>query len=207
MLNRHTVERLVIYNRVLKDLAKKNVKWATSEKIAEILFRSPAQVRKDLSFLGKKGKPGVGYNIRSLIGELDSTLGLRKTWGVALIGAGNLGRALFHYPGFKREGFEFRAIFDNNSSKIGRRWGDITVTPITSLNSVVRKRKINIAVMTVPDYAAQEVADKLTAAGLKELLNFAPVTLNVADNVNVRYADLALELENLSYNLNHRALK
>ena len=150
MLSSHTVERLVIYNRVLKDLDRKKIKWATSKKIAEVLSKTPAQVRKDLSFLGKKGRPGVGYNIKKLIDDLDNLLGLKRKWRIAIIGAGNLGKALFYYPGFKRQGFECRAVFDNDPKKIGRFWGNIKITSVSNIKRKIKSEKIDISIVTVP---------------------------------------------------------
>lgn len=204
MTNKHTVERLIIYNRVLKELLKNKVEWVTSKKIGELIFRTPAQVRRDLSSLGKKGKPGVGYESSNLIKELDRVLGLNKTWGVILVGAGNLGRALFHYPGFKREGFEFRVVVDNNSMKIAKKWKDVRINPAKDIKRKIKQKNISIAIIAVPESSAQQVADVLIEAGIKEILNFAPVTLNVDKDVNVRYADLALDLENLSYHLSYK---
>jgi redox-sensing transcriptional repressor len=207
MPSKHTIKRLVIYNRVLKDLDRKGDIWITSEKIAEIISRHPAQVRKDLSSLGRKGKPGVGYNIKNMIDDIDSVLGLKSEWGVVIIGAGNLGRALCYYPGFKRQGFEFRMIVDNDPKKIGKKWGGITISPLRNLKQTIKKLDINIALISVPEAAAQAVADKVVEAGIKEILNFAPATLIVPDDVNISYADLALELENLSYHLSRRKEK
>jgi redox-sensing transcriptional repressor len=199
MISKHTVERLIIYNRVLKDLFSRGEMWATSNRIARILSKTSAQVRRDLSFLGKKGKTGVGYNIKGLINDLDRVLGLKNTWAVMLVGAGNLGRALFFYPGFKREGFEFKAIIDNDPKKIGRKWGGTKIDSLKDLKKMAMQKKINIAIIAVPENAAQDVADSLLQAKVEEILNFAPVALSVPKNVNVRHADLALELVNLSY--------
>lgn len=201
MLSKPTVERLVVYNRILKKLDREGQKWITSKKIADVLSRTSAQVRRDLSFLGKKGKTGVGYKIKDLIKELDKVLGLNTEWGLVLIGAGNLGRALFYYPGFRREGFEFRVVIDSDPKKIGKKWSGVTIKSIEKLKKSIDKKDVCIALLAVPAGAAQKVTEDLVDAGIKEILNFAPVTLNVPEDVNVRYVDLALELENISCNI------
>jgi len=198
MLNTHTVERLVIYNRVLKGLAQKRSKWVTSKEIARKLSKTPAQVRRDLSILGRKGKPGVGYNIEVLINDLDGVLGRNRIWNVAIIGAGNLGKALFSYPGFKREGFKFKAIFDNAPDKVGKKWDSLVIKSSGEIERAVKKGGIDIAVITVPKNSAQGVAEALVKAGIKNILNFAPVMLDLPEDVRVRNTDLSLELENLS---------
>jgi redox-sensing transcriptional repressor len=204
MLNKATVERLIIYNRVIKELKAQGEKWVTSTDIARALSKTPSQVRRDISSLGRKGKRGVGYNIKKLINDLDSVLGLNDEHCVALIGAGNLGRALIGYPGFKREGFICRLIIDNDPEKIGSKISGIKVESSEGLAKKVARKKIAIAVITVPAEAAQKVVDSAVAGGIKEILNFAPVTIKVPEGVNIRYVDLALEMENLAYSLNYR---
>lgn len=205
MISKRTVKRLVIYNRILKDLYESGEFGVTSGKIAQILSITPAIVRRDLSALGKKGTRGVGYDILELINVIDSILGLKSTWGVILVGAGNLGRALFHYPGFKKQGFEFRIVADGDPAKIGKTWGGIKIDPVKSVSkNKLIKQDIEIAVIAVPDISAQSIADMLIRAGIKEILNFAPVTLNIPEDVTVRYVDMALELANLSFNISNR---
>jgi redox-sensing transcriptional repressor len=204
MLNKAAVERLIIYNRVIKELRSKGEKWVTSTDIAEVLSKTPAQVRKDISSLGPKGKRGVGYNIKSLIRDLDKALGLNAGYNLALVGAGNLGRALIGYPGFKREGFICGLIIDSDPEKIGTKISGIKVESPEKLSQKIKKNSIDIVVIAVPAPAAQDVADKVIEGGIKEILNFAPVTINAPDDVNIRYVDLALELENLAYSLNYR---
>ncbi len=204
MINKFIVERLILYNRICKYFSKEGKKWVTSRDIAAVLSKTPAQVRRDLSELGKKGKPGVGYRIDELVEEINKLLGLSQFWNIALIGAGNLGRALFYYPGFKREGFNFKVIVDNDSKKIGTVWNDTEIRPEKQLVEIINKNKIDIAIIAVPVSAAQKVCDKVVTAGIQEILNFAPCNLNIPDNVEVRNADLALELQNLSYTLKNR---
>jgi len=202
--SKYTIERLILYNRTLKSLRRQGQEWVTSEKIARLLSRNPAQVRKDISILGCKGKTGVGYNINKLIDEIENELGLKHEWRILLMGAGNLGRALFYYPGFKRQGFKFQMVMDSDKRKIGRKWSGIKITSPDNLKQKIKKEGINIAILAVPENAAQEVAEKLVGAGITEILNFAPVSLNLPDYVNISYADLTLKLENLSYHLSRK---
>ncbi len=204
MISTHTVERLVIYRRLLKRLEKNGERWVTSRKLALILSKSPAQVRKDLSLIGRMGKPGVGYNIPALREDLERLIGIDRSWGVALIGAGNLGRALFYYSGFRKEGFLFRAVFDADPERIGKKWEDVIIEDSSNIRSRLSEGDIHIAVIAVPASAVQGVADKLVSAGIREMLNFAPVNLRVPEDVHVRSADLAFELENLAFFLSSR---
>lgn len=204
MLNKFVVERLILYSRICKDFSRDGKQWVTSRDIADVLSKTPAQVRRDLSELGKKGKPGVGYKISDLVMEINNLLGLNRRWNIALVGAGNLGRALFYYPGFKREGFDFKMIVDNDTDKVGKKWKNIEITPVSDLMQNLNKKEIDIVILAVPVSAAQEVCEKVVEAGIKEILNFAPASLNVPEDVEVRNADLALELQNLSYTLKSR---
>ncbi len=201
MLNKHTIERLVVYNRVLKDLRVRNISQITSEQLGERLSKTSSQIRRDLSEVGKKGRPGVGYFVEELIDSLDEVLGLKRKWGLALIGAGNLGRALFYYPGFKKEGYEFRAVIDADPSKIGRNWSGVTITSPDTLKKLVREKNIDMGVIAVPSEAASEVAGTLVGAGVKAVLNFAPVPLDLPEDVYLRHTDLAMDMENLSCHL------
>lgn len=203
-INRNTIHRIIMYNRILKEAQRNKIDFITSKEISDILIKNPAQIRKDLSYINIKGKPGVGYNVISLVSKLDSLLGLNKMWNVMLIGAGNLGGALFFYHGFKREGFEFKAVIDNDSGKIGKKWNGIVISSVKNIKNKIRDNKISIAIIAIPRDAAQKIVDKLIDAGIREILSFAPEPLNVPAGVNVRYVDLALELENLSCHLSYK---
>ncbi len=204
MYNKHIVERLIIYNRVLKELSRAGIKRVTSAMLAEKLSKTSSQIRRDFSEVGKKGKPGVGYNVEELVQALDRDLGLNRKWGVALVGAGNLGRALFYYPGFKKEGFEFRAVFDSDPSKVGKVWSGIRIASTRDFKKKIKKKNIEIGIIAVPASGAPEVAKGIIGAGVKALLNFAPVTLDLPSDIYLRYADLAMDMENLSCYLSEK---
>ncbi len=206
-ISKHTVKRLIIYCRLLRDAYESGCLWITSKEIAEKLAINSSQVRRDISFLGKKGKSGVGYDMKSLIDNIQDVLGLKQKWGVVLIGAGNLGRALVYYPAFRAEGFEFRLAIDNDSRKVGKKWCGMKIETIDGLKKKIEKKEVEIAVIAVPKESAQWVADELVNAGIKEILNFAPVALKASKEVTITYADLSLELRRLSYHLSSRRVK
>jgi redox-sensing transcriptional repressor len=161
-------------------------------------------VRKDLSFFGSFGKRGLGYPVPELADHLRQILGLKRRYRVALIGAGKIGSALVQYRGFKQRGFDIVAIFDSDPAKVGRQWNGLTVLDVESLEKEVSRQAIDMAVLVTPADAAQAVADRIVALGVKAVLNFAPVQLNVPDDVVVKTVNLALELETLSYALANR---
>ncbi|MGM0568896.1 MAG: redox-sensing transcriptional repressor Rex [Elusimicrobiota bacterium] len=204
MQNKHIVERLIIYNRALKELRRGGAVQITSESLGDILSKTSSQIRRDLSEVGKKGKPGVGYVVDELIDSLDQILGLHKKWGLVLVGAGNLGRALFYYPGFKKEGFQFRAVIDSDPGKKDRDWSGVKITGPGDLKKEIAQKQIDIGVIAVPSSAAQDVAWDLVSSGVKAILNFAPVSLDLPESVFLRDADLAMDMENLSCFLNRR---
>ncbi len=195
-----TVRRLSTYYRLLRQLeAKGETEPLSSERISQLTGFTAAQVRRDLAYFGSFGKRGVGYDIAELQQSLRSILGLDHPWHIALIGVGNLGTALMAYPGFARQGFHIVAAFDVDATKHGRRIGTIVVRPMEDLPEVVREQGILMAIMTVPASAAQQVADAAVKAGIKGILNFAPVQLQVPKDVYVSSVDLSIEIEYLSY--------
>jgi redox-sensing transcriptional repressor len=196
-----TVRRLSGYYRILEELQEQGETTVSSYELARRAGVTPAQVRKDLSFFGHFGKRGTGYAVRQLFPKIQSILGLDRRWRVCLVGAGNLAHALFAYKEFAREGFEIHAVLDNDPEKIGQGWSGLTVEPYETLARVVRERKLDIGIITTPASAAQEVADRLVAAGIHGILNFAPRKLFVAPQVNLRNVNLAIELESLSFAL------
>ena len=163
-----------------------------------------AQVRKDLSFFGSFGKRGLGYSVPELAGRLRTIIGLGHRYPLALIGAGKIGSALVQHRGFAERGFDIAAIFDRDPEKIGQSWNGHPVRDISELEAALTAEPVEIAVITTPADAAQEVADRLVALGLKAILNFAPVKLDVPEDVTVKTVNLALELEVLSYALTDR---
>jgi redox-sensing transcriptional repressor len=195
-----TVRRLSTYYRLLRQLeAKGETEPLSSERISQLTGFTAAQVRRDLAYFGSFGKRGVGYDIAELQQSLRSILGLDHPWHIALIGVGNLGTALMAYPGFARQGFHIVAAFDVDATKHGRRIGTVVVRPMEDLPEVVREQGILMAIMTVPASAAQQVADAAVKAGIKGILNFAPVQLHVPKDVYVSSVDLSIEIEYLSY--------
>lgn len=195
-----TVARLPVYLRCLSDLPTKQ-STCSSDQLADIAGVNPAQVRKDLSHIDARGVRGVGYDIDELRRELRHALGLVKTYAVAIIGAGNLGTALSNYPGFAGWGFEVKAIFDVDPSKVGEYADGLVVEPLADLEKIVAGRSISIGIVATPSYAAQEVADRLMRAGVRSILNFAPAILRPGDGVEVRRVDLSTELQILAYHL------
>lgn len=196
-----TVRRLSIYSRCLAQLEEDGVKTISSQELAERLHLNSAQVRKDLAYFGAFGIRGIGYYVASLRAELGRLLGLDREWRVVLVGFGNLGSALFHYRGFARHGFRIVAIMDDDPLKVGRAVDGLTVLSLGELPRAVKQQGIQIGVIAVPAEAAQTVADRLVAAGVRAILNFAPARLKVSKDVRLQNVDLSIELENLSFHL------
>ncbi len=199
-----TIRRLSLYLRLLEEFEAQGIATVSSEALAGRGGTTSAQVRKDLSFFGSFGKRGLGYSVPELVTELRAILGLDRRYQVALIGAGKIGSALVQYRGFRQRGFDIVAIFDVDPAKIGRQWNGLEVQDSRSLESVLSKQKVDMAVLVTPAEAAQPLADRLVALGVKAILNFAPVQLNVPHDVVVKTVNLALELETLSYELTNR---
>jgi redox-sensing transcriptional repressor len=196
------VKRLSLYLRQLEAFKRKDRRTISSKQLGESLGLTDAQVRKDLAYFGQFGHPGVGYRVDDLIGQVRRILGTDKTWNVLLIGAGNLGRALMAYKGFQNKGFELAAVFDNDPAKIGKKLGTFTIQPLANLQDCIRTHGIRLAIMTVPAEVAQDVADQLVDAGIRGLLNFAPVSLQLPSHVALNSVDLAVSLEQLSFQVN-----
>jgi len=194
-----TISRLFVYLREIIELAKFNIHTISSAELGERTNLSDAQVRKDLGYFGQFGTSGAGYNTGELKAALGKILGKEKTWNVAVCGIGHLGSALLNYPGFKERGLNIVAAFDLNARKIDRQVKDITIQSIDELGRAVKEKKVSIGIIAVPAKAAQVVADKLVKGGVECILNFAPTSLNVPENVKVKDVDLSRELETLSY--------
>jgi redox-sensing transcriptional repressor len=196
------IRRLSLYLRQLEVFAQKGRRTVSSKQLAESLHLTDAQVRKDLAYFGQFGQPGIGYRVESLIGQVKRILGTDRIWDVVLVGAGNLGRALLAYRGFERKGFRLVAVFDTDPAKVGRRQGSFNVQSMTDLPGVIQRQNIRLAILAVPVEAAQAVADQLVAAGVRGILNFAPLSLTVPPDVAVSVVDLAVHLEQLSFQVN-----
>lgn len=198
-----TVGRLSLYLRLLVDLEEAGTQTLSSEELAQKAGTSAAQVRKDLSFFGTFGKRGLGYSVAELIATLRSILGLERRWSVAVVGAGKIGAALLGYEDFKRQGFHIECVFDNDIAKIGQRWNGLVVQPDDAMEDLLLHRQIEIAIVAVPADAAQAVVDRLVKAGVRALLNFAPVKLRVPRDIALKNVNMAVELEGLSYALSN----
>jgi redox-sensing transcriptional repressor len=200
-----TVARLATYLRVLGSLGDRDVSTVSSEELAAAAGVNSAKLRKDLSFLGSYGIRGVGYHVATLTEEIARTLGITVHRSVALIGVGNLGQALAGYAGFASRGFRIAALFDADPARVGTTIRGLIVQDIAHLEQVVADAQITIAVLATPASVAQEVCDRLVAAGVTSVLNFAPVELSVPAHVDVRKVDLAAELQILSFHETRKA--
>ena len=178
----------------------------SSEQLARRGHTTAAQVRKDLSHFGSFGKRGLGYNVDELRDRLRIILGLDQVWPVILVGAGRIGSALFEYPDFKRRGYDCVAIVDSDPEKIGGKWGELVIQPAAKLESLIKELRATLVILAVPASAAQLVAECSVNAGIKGILNFAPVQLHVPGDIPVENVNLVMELEALSFQIT-RALK
>jgi redox-sensing transcriptional repressor len=199
-----TVARLPVYLRALYALAERGVSTVSSDELATAAGVNSAKLRKDLSHLGSYGIRGVGYDVEYLVYQVSRALGLNQNWPVVIVGAGNLGRALANYGGFVSRGFRIAAMLDSDQSLVGRELGSVIVRHANDLEEVVAGSGIAIGVIAVPAAAAQAVCDRLVAAGVTSILNFAPLVLNVPDGVDVRKVDLSIELQILAFHAQRR---
>lgn len=195
------VARLSLYLRQVEHLARQGRTKISSRELAQSLQFTDAKVRKDLAWFGHFGLPGVGYRIDPLIEALRHVLGTDRTWDVVVVGAGDLGRALLRYRGFRRKGFRVLGAFDVAPNKVGKKIGDVPVWNFSQLPEVIRTHKVKLAVVAVPAEAAQAVVDKLCKCGIKGILNFAATSLQTAPHVAVGQVDLAASLEQLSFQM------
>lgn len=193
------VKRLSLYLRQLESFLKKGQRTISSKQLGESLSLTDAQVRKDLAYFGQFGHPGIGYKVEDLITRVRKILGTDKTSNVVLVGAGNLGRALAAYGGFNAKGFNLTAVFDNDPGKVGQSLGAFLIQPLSELETTIQKQGIRLAVLAVPAENAQDIADQLVSAGVRGILNFAPISLSVPESVTVNSVDLAVQLEQLSF--------
>lgn len=200
-----TVQRLPVYLRCLVQASAMHMPVVNSVQIAEMTGTNAAQVRKDLSYLGEFGTRGIGYDVDSLITHLSKHLGLTEHRRVAIIGYGRLGSAFQSYSGFEERGMKVVAVLDSDPGKIGASVDGMIIESIDNLEEVVRRTGVEIAIITTPGKYAQAIADRVVAAGVRAILNFAPVQLHLPEGVEVRQADVAGELQILSFHLNPRA--
>jgi redox-sensing transcriptional repressor len=196
------VRRLSLYLRQLEAFARKDRRTISSKQLGESLGLTDAQVRKDLAYFGQFGHPGIGYRVEDLIAQVRKILGTDKTWNVLLVGAGNLGRALMAYKGFEKKGFRLSAVFDADPGKIGKKQGPFPIQGLGELAATIQQKNIRLAIIAVPADHAQDVADQLAAAGIRGILNFAPVSITVPGELALTAVDLAVQLEQLSFQVN-----
>lgn len=193
------VRRLPVYLRFLNELSLSNIQTVSSQDLGEKLDLNPAQIRKDLAYFGEFGRKGVGYNVDYLIEKIRQILKLDKMMYVALVGTGNLGRALCNYNMYVKDNMKIVAVFDEDLSKKGTLINQLTVQPMTELASSVSRLDISVGIITVPAAEAQNVADQFIAAGIKGILNFAPVVLKATPGIRIHNADFTAELLSLAY--------
>ncbi|GAB3293968.1 redox-sensing transcriptional repressor Rex [Parasphingorhabdus pacifica] len=198
------VARLAVYLRVLSGLADQDVSTVSSEELAAFAGVNSAKLRKDLSYIGSYGTRGVGYEVAVLIGQIERTLGLTRKHSVAVVGIGNLGHALANYGGFPGRGFPVGALFDLDPDLVDVPVGGIPVSHVDDIVEVCTEREITIGVIATPTQGAQDVCDRLVAGGVTCILNFAPVVLQVPEEVEVRKVDLAVEMQILSFHVARR---
>ena len=196
-----TVPRLAIYLRKLRELRSRGVDRISSKDLAETIGLNAAQIRKDFSYFGEFGTRGVGYEVARLVDEISHCLGLDRSWNVIIVGAGLLGTALARYRGFSEQGFRLVAMFDSSASVIGASYGSGRVRGIADLEDFCAKERVDIALVTVPAGEAEATVGRLAAAGVKAVLNFAPVKVHAPEDVLVRQVDLSSELMSLSFYL------
>lgn len=195
------VGRLPVYLRALQRMSEKGMKTTSSQELGEHVGISAAQIRKDISQFGEFGKQGTGYSIQFLLDKLREILKVNRIWDVIIVGAGDMGHALANYQGFSNRGFKVVMVFDNDKNKVGQKVGEFHIEDTANLVEKVKAASVKVAMLTVPASAAQDVADKLVQAGVKAILNYAPISLNVPNNVKVQYIDPSTHLQRMTYYL------
>ena len=195
------IDRLPVYARALDHLLSLGRQVVSSQELGTQLGVTPAQIRKDLSYFGRFGKQGRGYNVRRLLEELRQILGLERQWDLVLVGVGRLGRAILSYGGFYPQGFHIVEAFDSDPKTVGRKVGPLTIKDSSILGEVLTERYINIGIVAVPAEAAQMVIDTLVANKVKAILNYAPIAARVPLGVHIRHIDPVLSLQSMTYYL------
>jgi len=197
------IGRLPLYLRALTRLQQQEKDVTSSHELGKRLDISSAQIRKDLSHFGGFGKQGTGYQIEYLIDKLRQVLQVNQEWPVAVVGAGNLGNAISHYRGFQDRGFQIACVFDIDSDKINTNIGNFLVEPMDTMQDKIRQHNIKIAMLAVPAEYAQDVANQLVEAGIKAILNYAPINISVPADVQIQYIDPVTHLQHMTYYLNN----
>lgn len=193
------INRLPVYARALAELAARGETVVSSQALGELLDVTPAQIRKDLSYFGRFGKQGRGYNVNSLLNKLREILGIDRQWRLCLVGVGRLGQAIAEYGGFGPQGFEIVAAFDASPDVVGRQVGGVTIHDIEELDTYLRTARVDIGIVAVPAAVAQSVVDKLVGAGIRAILNYAPITAHVPRDVAIRHIDPVLAMQSMTF--------
>ncbi len=195
------VWRLPLYAQALEAMAQRGEGVVSSQRLGDALGITPAQIRKDLSYFGRFGKQGRGYNVQDLLMAIKRILGLDRQWRMALVGVGRLGRAIVGYEGFGPQGFHIVHAFDIDPQMIGRKVNHLVVQDVAELEKVLAREPVDIGIVAVPPEAAQEVIDRLVSAGVRAILNYAPIAARVPPGVQVRRIDPVLALQTMTYYL------
>ncbi len=195
------IGRLPIYLRALQRLTEKGIHNTSSQELGEMIGISAAQIRKDISQFGEFGKQGTGYSVPFLIERLQTIMKIDRIWDVIVVGMGDIGHALARYNGFVNRGFKVTMLFDTDPNKVGQKVNDLEIFSMDTMVEKVRQNKIKVAMLTVPAFAAQEVAEQLVKAGVKAILNYAPIHLSVPKDVKVQHIDPATHLQRMTYYL------
>jgi redox-sensing transcriptional repressor len=188
-----------VYLRALVDLSERGLHTVSSLALAEAAGVNSAKIRKDLSYLGSYGTRGVGYDVEYLIHQISRELGLEQDWPTCIVGIGNLGQALSNYGGFSQRGFRIAALFDADPVRVGQHINGLDIVHVDDMDRVIKEEEITIGIVAVPARNAQEVADRMVAAGITSILNFAPTVLQVPRHISLRKVDLSIELQILSF--------
>jgi redox-sensing transcriptional repressor len=195
------IERLPVYARALNHLLSNGQEVVSSQELGTRLGVTPAQIRKDLSYFGRFGKQGRGYNVRRLLEELRQILGLERQWDLVLVGVGRLGRAILSYGGFAPQGFRIVDAFDSDPKAVGHRVGPLLIKDVAVLAESLREHAVDIGIVATPAEAAQAVIDTLVENGVKSILNYAPTAARVPAGVHIRHIDPVLALQSMTYYL------
>ena len=198
------IRRLPIYVRTLRTLTDNNVESVSSEELADLIGVTAAQIRRDLAYFGKFGKQGKGYDTQFLATTISRILRLDRQWPVALVGLGNLGRAIANYRGFTPSSFSIVAVFDRNPRNVGSVVNGLEILPDDHLTDTIIRERIKIGIIATPKIYAQEIADKMVAGGVEAILNYAPVILKVPETVTVREIDPVSALQSMTYYISDR---
>ena len=193
------INRLPVYARALAELAASGETVVSSQALGELLDVTPAQIRKDLSYFGRFGKQGRGYNVHGLLTKLREILGIDRQWRVCIIGVGRLGQAIAEYGGFGPQGFEIVAAFDSNPAVVGQKLGSAIVRDAEELDRFLHANRVDIGIVAVPAAEAQKVVDRLVNAGIRAILNYAPITAHVPSDVTIRHIDPVLSMQSMTF--------